>query len=140
MPVDESRALAQLLPHLASLLSEVPLGAPVAVGVALPAACDFAAEMGAEVAETADSAVREASIVVTATSSKDPLFAAESVRPGTHVCAAGSNDECKIVGDVKVLSIIHAHADKQLGVRACFKRSVHVVVFEQQPDGILSIL
>lgn len=47
MPVDESRSLAQLLPHLASLLAEVPLGAPVAVGVALPASCDFAAEMGA---------------------------------------------------------------------------------------------
>jgi len=47
MPVDESRVLAQLLPHLASLLSEVPLGAPVAIGVALPAACDYAAEMGA---------------------------------------------------------------------------------------------
>jgi ornithine cyclodeaminase/alanine dehydrogenase-like protein (mu-crystallin family) len=47
--------------------------------------------MGAEVAETADAAVSEASIVVTATSAKDPLFAASSVRPGTHICAAGSN-------------------------------------------------
>jgi ornithine cyclodeaminase/alanine dehydrogenase-like protein (mu-crystallin family) len=51
----------------------------------------FAAEMGAEVAESADAAVSEASVVVTATSAKDPLFAAASVRPGTHVCAAGSN-------------------------------------------------
>lgn len=51
----------------------------------------FAAEMGTEVAETADAAVRAASIVVTATSAKEPLFAAASVRPGTHVCAAGSN-------------------------------------------------
>ena len=51
----------------------------------------FAAEMGAEVAESADEAVRAASIVVTATSAKDPLFAASSVRPGTHICAAGSN-------------------------------------------------
>jgi len=51
----------------------------------------FAAEMGAEVAETADAAVQAASIVVTATSAKDPLFAASSVRPGTHICAAGSN-------------------------------------------------
>ena len=51
----------------------------------------FAAEMGAEVAESADAAVQAASIVVTATSAKDPLFAASSVRPGTHICAAGSN-------------------------------------------------
>lgn len=51
----------------------------------------FAAEMGAEVAETADAAVQAASIVVTATSAKDPLFAAASVRPGTHICAVGSN-------------------------------------------------
>lgn len=35
MPVDESRSLAQLLPRLASLLAEVPLEAPVAVGVVL---------------------------------------------------------------------------------------------------------
>jgi ornithine cyclodeaminase/alanine dehydrogenase len=51
----------------------------------------FAAEMGAQVAESADAAVCEASIVVTATSSRDPLFAASSVRPGTHVNAVGSN-------------------------------------------------
>jgi alanine dehydrogenase len=51
----------------------------------------FAAEMGAEVAESADAAVGEASIVVTATSAKDPLFSAASVQPGTHVNAAGSN-------------------------------------------------
>ena len=51
----------------------------------------FAAEHGAEVASSADAAVAEASIVVTATFAKDPLFAADSVRPGTHLCAAGSN-------------------------------------------------
>ncbi len=42
MPVDDSRSLAQLLPHLASLLADVPLDAPVAVGVVLPPECDFA--------------------------------------------------------------------------------------------------
>lgn len=51
----------------------------------------FAAEMGAEVAESADAAVGAASIVVTATSAKDPLFSAASVREGTHINAAGSN-------------------------------------------------
>jgi len=55
------------------------------------AAEQFAEEMGAEVAESADAAVREATIVVTATSAKEPLFDAGSVRPGTHVNAVGSN-------------------------------------------------
>jgi len=54
-------------------------------------AARFAAETGAEVAESADAAVAQATIVVTATSAKDPLFSAESVRPGTHINAAGSN-------------------------------------------------
>ena len=35
MPVDEPRSLALLLPRLASLLAEVPLEAPVAVGIVL---------------------------------------------------------------------------------------------------------
>jgi alanine dehydrogenase len=51
----------------------------------------FAEEVGAEVATTADEAVEQASIVVTATFAREPLFAAESVQPGTHICAAGSN-------------------------------------------------
>lgn len=51
----------------------------------------FAAEMGAEVADSADAAVAEANVVVTATFAKDPLFDAASVGPGTHVNAAGSN-------------------------------------------------
>lgn len=52
----------------------------------------FAAECGGEAAPSAEAAVREANIVVTATFAKDPLFAAESVQPGTHVNAAGSNN------------------------------------------------
>ena len=51
----------------------------------------FAAEMSAEVAESANDAVAQASIVVTATSAKDPLFDAAAVQPGTHINAAGSN-------------------------------------------------
>lgn len=54
-------------------------------------AARFAEEMGALVAPSADAAVQQANIVVTATSAKDPLFAAESVQPGTHICAVGSN-------------------------------------------------
>jgi len=51
----------------------------------------FAGEMNAEVAVSADDAVAQASIVVTATPAKDPLFDALSVQPGTHINAAGSN-------------------------------------------------
>ncbi len=41
--------------------------------------------------DSARQAVAEADVVVTATSSKDPVLEAEWVRPGTHVNAAGSN-------------------------------------------------
>ncbi len=51
----------------------------------------FAAEVGGQVAASADEAVAAASIVITATSAKDPLFSAASVQPGTHVNAVGSN-------------------------------------------------
>ncbi|MBI2685810.1 MAG: ornithine cyclodeaminase family protein [Acidobacteria bacterium] len=55
----------------------------------------FALEMGAEVALSADEAVSQASVVITATSAKEPLFAAESVLPGTHVNAVGSNQAAR---------------------------------------------
>jgi len=51
----------------------------------------FAKANNCEPASTADEAVRQAGIVITMTSAKDPLFAAESVRAGTHINAAGSN-------------------------------------------------
>lgn len=51
MPVDEPRSLTQLLPHLASLLAEVPLDAPVAVGVALPADYDFGSAVSSPAVE-----------------------------------------------------------------------------------------
>jgi len=51
----------------------------------------FAAECGAEPVETAEQAVRDAAIVVTATSSKDPVLEAGWIAPGTHINAMGSN-------------------------------------------------
>lgn len=41
--------------------------------------------------ESAEVAVRDAGIVVTATSSKDPVFEAQWIAPGTHINATGSN-------------------------------------------------
>jgi alanine dehydrogenase len=52
---------------------------------------EFAEETGAEIAGDADDAVRQADVVCTATSAREPLFGAGSVRAGTHVNAMGSN-------------------------------------------------
>ncbi|HEX9067877.1 MAG TPA: ornithine cyclodeaminase family protein [Ktedonobacterales bacterium] len=57
----------------------------------------FATEMGAALgipvaaSETAEEAVREADIIVTMTTSYDPVLRGEWLKPGAHVNAAGSN-------------------------------------------------
>jgi ornithine cyclodeaminase/alanine dehydrogenase-like protein (mu-crystallin family) len=51
----------------------------------------FAKEFGCEVADSAEAAVRDAPIVVTATSSKDPVIEAQWIKPGTLINAMGSN-------------------------------------------------
>jgi ornithine cyclodeaminase/alanine dehydrogenase-like protein (mu-crystallin family) len=51
----------------------------------------FANELGCTATETAEAAVRDAHIVVTATTAKDAVVAAEWIAPGTFVAAMGSN-------------------------------------------------
>ncbi len=51
----------------------------------------FSKANGAEAVETVEAAVRDADIIVTATSSKDPVFDAAWVKPGAHVNGTGSN-------------------------------------------------
>lgn len=51
----------------------------------------FAAELGCTATETAEEAVRGAHIVVTATSAKDAVVAADWIEPGTFIAAMGSN-------------------------------------------------
>jgi len=51
----------------------------------------FAKEFGCVAAESAEAAVRNAPIVITATSSKDPVIEAAWIRPGTMINAMGSN-------------------------------------------------
>jgi alanine dehydrogenase len=51
----------------------------------------FADEMGCEAVGSAEAAVREADIVVTATTAKDPVVDASWIAPGTFVGAMGSN-------------------------------------------------
>jgi len=52
---------------------------------------EFATRTGARATKTAEEAVRGADIVVTATSSKEPVIEAAWVAPGAHVNAMGSN-------------------------------------------------
>jgi len=52
----------------------------------------IAQETGARAVSTAEEAVRGADIVVTATSSKEPVLDASWIAPGTHVNAMGSNN------------------------------------------------
>jgi ornithine cyclodeaminase/alanine dehydrogenase-like protein (mu-crystallin family) len=49
----------------------------------------LAAQVGAEAVETAEEAVRDADVVVTATSSAEPVLAREWLKPGAHVNAIG---------------------------------------------------
>jgi alanine dehydrogenase len=51
----------------------------------------FCKKVGAEAAETHREAVEEADIVVTATTSKDPVLRGEWLREGALVCAIGAN-------------------------------------------------
>jgi alanine dehydrogenase len=51
----------------------------------------FCKEVNAVPSESAEAAVRGAEIVVTATNAKDPVLAADWIRPGTFIAAVGSN-------------------------------------------------
>ena len=51
----------------------------------------FAVECNAAAVETAEQAVRDCDIVITATNSKDPVLDAAWISPGTHINAMGSN-------------------------------------------------
>ena len=44
-----------------------------------------------EVADSVEEAVRDADIIVTATSSKEPILSREWIAPGTHINAVGSS-------------------------------------------------
>jgi alanine dehydrogenase len=51
----------------------------------------FAEEFGCRAVESAETVVRDAPIVITATSSKDPVIEAQWIKPGTLINAMGSN-------------------------------------------------
>jgi len=51
----------------------------------------FARECGVDAASTAEAAVRDADVIVTATSAKDPVLESAWVKDGAHINAMGSN-------------------------------------------------
>ncbi len=55
----------------------------------------FSARCSITHASDADEAVAQADIVITATPSKQPLFSAEAVKPGTHINAVGADTKGK---------------------------------------------
>ncbi|MFL6007240.1 MAG: ornithine cyclodeaminase family protein [Gaiellaceae bacterium] len=64
---------------------------------------DFCARVGAEAAESHHDAASEADIVITATTSKDPVLRGDWLREGTLVCAVGANHPSKRELDDAVL-------------------------------------
>jgi hypothetical protein len=57
-----------------------------------------------------------------------------------QIRAPSTNDEREIIGDVKVLSIVHAHPDQQVGIGVQIRLSSEVVVLEQEADRGLPVL
>jgi len=52
-----------------------------------------------------------------------------------QIRAAGSNNEGKIVRDVEMLPMVHAHADEQLSIRVWFEWTTEIMIFKEEPDG-----
>src|SRR5689334_11250239 len=43
-------------------------------------------------------------------------------------------DERKIIGDIEVLAVVHAHADEQIGIRIRGERLPKIMVFQETAD------
>jgi alanine dehydrogenase len=80
----------------------------------------FAEEVGGEAAASAEQCVKDAEIVVTATWSKDPVLEAKWVRPGSLVCAVGSNDPTRreLSADLVQSSVVVADDVEQCRIEA----------------------
>jgi ornithine cyclodeaminase len=60
-------------------------------------------DLNIEIASSLEAAVRQADLVITTTSSEEPLLRAEWLKPGVHITAVGSNQPYKQELDVAVL-------------------------------------
>lgn len=75
--------------HVEAMRAVRPFERVVAYSPTAEHARAFAEEVGAEVADSPEAAVREADVVVTATSSVEPVLERDWLKPGTHVNAVG---------------------------------------------------
>lgn len=74
-----------------SHLEAIPLVRRIAKVRVYSRSREKAEKLGCEVAASAEEAVRGADIIVTATSSKEPVLRREWIAPGTHINAVGSS-------------------------------------------------
>jgi ornithine cyclodeaminase/alanine dehydrogenase-like protein (mu-crystallin family) len=82
--------------HVLALAQVRPLTHALVLGTSPEKSADFSSRLGERVpfplsvATSAEQLVRECSLVVTATTAAQPLFAGEALRPGTHLDVVGS--------------------------------------------------
>src|SRR2546422_11648938 len=53
----------------------------------------------------------------------------------SQICTTRTNNECEIVRNSKMFSIVHTHSDQQAGISVRIEITLDVVKFEQPPDG-----
>ena len=105
-------------------MAEMPALREVRINDMSPAAAKSMVEQAraedipAVVSDSPSDAVQDASVVVTATQSTAPLFAADDLAPGVLICAVGATkyDRCEIGADV-VEAAVHVVCDDVVGSR-----------------------
>jgi ornithine cyclodeaminase/alanine dehydrogenase-like protein (mu-crystallin family) len=78
----------------------------------------LAAQVGAEAVDTAEEAVRDADVVVTATSSAEPVLAREWLTPGAHVNAIGGRPPQMTELDTATIADSAFYVDRRESVEA----------------------
>lgn len=76
--------------HIAAIRIEREITEVRIVGHSPSSSAAFAAEVGGTPAGSVQAALDGADVVVAATNSHEPIFSADLVSPGTHVCAVGN--------------------------------------------------
>jgi ornithine cyclodeaminase len=96
---------------------------------------DLAARVGGESTPEADAAVAVADIVSCATPSTEPLFSAESMRPGTHVNAVGAFRPGMIEVPIEVTRAAYVVVDD---IEAAAAEAGDLIVAGRVPDATLT--
>jgi ornithine cyclodeaminase len=127
---EDARVLAivgtgvQAKKHLESIPLVRPIVRVLVAGRTLEHARRFVSEVAKDVpfpieaAENAESAVRAADVVVTATSSPNPVIAREWLRPGTHVNAVGASRPIHRELDTRTLADALLFTDRRESLEA----------------------